>query len=63
MKAVLLSTGQRVFVLDNVSSSGSKYYTVLLPFAQPSKAGNLGDVRTIRREKVRLVKGTAGIED
>ena len=63
MKAVLKTTGERVFVLNKVSEMGSSHLSVLFPFAAPSRKGHMGDVRSVRRDKVALVSATSGLNE
>lgn len=59
MRAKIKSTGEIVHILKQ--SVGGSYYDVLYPYGFTSKSGHKGDIRTIGKSKLQLLKKTDGL--
>ncbi len=59
MKAKLKSTGEIVDVLG--ASDGGTYYDVLYPYGRKAKSGHRADIRTVKKEKLIIIKETYGL--
>jgi len=56
MNHILKSTGQTVYLIGGTG----KWIDILIPFGFKSKAGYLGSIQKVRKEKIKSVKSGYG---